>query len=73
MPSGVRSFDHPTTALAALPSRRGPRLTASGAPSDPATTADDRLDALREQLGGPELTDELLDLALTQDQSTTTD
>jgi len=28
---------------------------------------------LREQLGGPELTDELLDLALTQDQSTTTD
>ena len=40
-------------------------LTASGAPSDPATTADDRLDALREQLGGPELTDELLDLALT--------
>ena len=26
---------------------------------------DDRLDALREQLGGPELTDELLDLALT--------
>ncbi len=65
MPSGVRSFDHPTTALAALPSRRGPRLTASGAPSDPPTTADDRLDALREQLGGPELTDELLDLALT--------
>ena len=40
-------------------------LTASGAPSDPANTADDRLDALREQLGGPELTDELLDLALT--------
>ena len=48
------------------PGRAAPGpLTASGAPSDPPTTADTRLDALRTQLGGPELTDELLDLALT--------